>query len=177
MASVIAIDPGNKLSAFAVLVDGYPEEIGINDNTFVCDYLHYMKLRWPDAELVIEMIACYGMPVGAEVFETCLWIGRFSERWESIHPATDVHYVFRKDVKMNLCQNMRAKDPNIRQALIDRFGGKEKGIGNKKSPGPLHGAKRDIWSAIAVGVTYEDKRESDGRHGEESDTDGGADQV
>ena len=157
MGSIVAIDPGSKVSAFAVLVDGEPEDIGINDNGFVSNYLQYIKLRWPDSELVIEMIACYGMPVGAEVFETCLWIGRFSERWESTLPVTDVHYVFRKDVKMNLCQNMRAKDSNIRQALIDRYGGKEDGVGSKSNPGPLYGAKKDIWSAIAVGVTHLDE--------------------
>jgi len=168
MASVIAIDPGNKLSAFAVLVDGEPVDIGINENKNVADYLLYAKLLWPDVELVIEMIACYGMPVGAEVFETCVWIGRFAERWETTHPLSGVQYVFRKDVKMNLCHSMRAKDSNIRQALIDRFGGKEAGVGNKHSPGPLYGAKKDIWSAIAVGITYLDSVEH-GRLGASSD--------
>jgi len=163
MGDIVAIDPGNKMSAFAVMLDGDPVDIGINDNEYVVDYLHYIKLKWPEVDLAIEMIACYGMPVGSEVFDTCLWIGRFSERWESIQPATDVHYVFRKDVKMNLCNNMRAKDSNIRQSLIDRYGGKEGGVGNKKSPGPLYGVKKDIWSAIAVGITYMDTR--DGRLG------------
>ncbi|MBV8782506.1 MAG: hypothetical protein JO353_14005, partial [Phycisphaerae bacterium] len=53
----------------------------------------------------------------------------------------------------------RAKDGNIRQALIDRFGPtKERAIGKKKSPGPLYGMSGDCWSALAVAVTYADQR-------------------
>lgn len=74
------------------------------------------------------MIASYGMAVGKEVFETCVWIGRFIEiaRLRKI----EVEYIYRKDEKMNLCQSMKAKDSNIRQALIDRFGE----VGTKKNP-------------------------------------------
>lgn len=74
------------------------------------------------------MIASYGMAVGREVFETCVWTGRFIEiaRLRKI----EVEYIYRKDEKMNLCQSMKAKDSNIRQALIDRFGE----VGTKKNP-------------------------------------------
>ena len=92
-------------------------ELGIyNQNTYKID------------KLVIEMIASYGMPVGKEVFETCVWIGRFEElgRLQNI----DVEYVYRKDEKMNICHSMKAKDSNIRQALIDRFGE----VGTKRNP-------------------------------------------
>ncbi|HBC95047.1 MAG TPA: hypothetical protein DCZ10_19680, partial [Pelotomaculum sp.] len=60
--------------------------------------------------------------------------------------------VYRKDEKINLCGSMRAKDGNIRQALIDRFGI----VGTKKSPGWFYGVSKDVWAAIAVGVTYYD---------------------
>ena len=55
---------------------------------------------------------------------------------------------------MHLCGNMRARDGNIRQALLDRFGGKDRAIGRKGSYGPLHGISGDCWSALAVGVTW-----------------------
>tara|TARA_R100000808_G_scaffold24964_1_gene59947 strand:+ start:1585 stop:2124 length:540 start_codon:yes stop_codon:yes gene_type:complete len=151
-STIVAVDPGNKMSAFVVLEDGEPVDLGIHANEYFLSLLDYVSIIWPEATLVIEMIACYGMPVGAEVFDTCVWIGRFRERFHG-----PVEFVYRKDVKMNLCQSMRAKDANIRQAVIDRFGGKESGVGNKKSPGPLYGAKKDIWAAIAVGLTYMDE--------------------
>lgn len=93
--------------------------------------------------LAIEMVACYGMPVGREVFETCLWIGRFIQQWPK-----DYVLIYRKDVKVHLCHSARAKDSNIRQALIDRFGGP----GTKKAPGILYGVKTHMWAALAVAV-------------------------
>jgi hypothetical protein len=102
----------------------------------------------------IEMIASYGLPVGAEVFETCLWIGRLQERM--LLGYLDAKLIYRKDVKLHLCGTPRAKDANIRQALIDRYGGKTKAIGNKKTPGPLYGIKSHGWAALALAVTYYD---------------------
>lgn len=138
---------GNKESAY-VLIDEKtytPIEFAKIDNTqmlFKIKELNYDKL-------IIEMIASYGMPVGAEVFDTCVWIGRFIQaRKSSIY-----EYIYRKEEKMNLCQSMRAKDSNIRQSLIDRFGI----VGTKKEKGFFYGFKKDIWAAFAVGVTYLDK--------------------
>jgi hypothetical protein len=100
------------------------------------------------------MIACYGMPVGAEVFETCVWIGRFLQRWEGPYSL-----VYRREVKLHLCDSARAKDANVRQALIDRFGpGKQKAIGLKASPGPLFQIKADLWAALGVAVTFADRK-------------------
>ena len=90
------------------------------------------------------------MSVGQTVFETCVWIGRFKEIAEAQNIKVD--YIYRKDEKMNLCYSMKAKDSNIRQALIDRFGV----VGTKKNPGWFYGFKKDIWAAYAVGITYLD---------------------
>lgn len=141
---ILSIDPGNTESAYCLIDEMYqPIETGKVDN----DEMLSVVDRYQHSELVVEMVASYGMPVGATVFETCVWIGRFIEHADTIH-----HLVYRKDVKMNLCNSMRAKDSNIRQALIDRFGI----VGTKKSPGWFYGFKRDIWSAYAVGITYLD---------------------
>jgi hypothetical protein len=83
------------------------------------------------------------MAVGREVFETCVWIGRFVER------LGIVTLVYRKDVKLTICGSPRAKDANVRAALIDRLGQ----VGTKNNPGPLYGMKSHLWSALAVAVT------------------------
>lgn len=108
--------------------------------------------------LAVEMIASYGMPVGAEVFETCVWIGRFIQRWRDnplrVVRLSEVRRVTRIQVKSHLCHSARATDSNVRQALIDKYGpGKEKAIGKKATPGPLYGVAGDCWAALGVAVT------------------------
>jgi hypothetical protein len=143
---ILAIDPGEKLSAYIVLDDDY-RIIGFgkegNDKVLqtVINYYH--------DKLVIEMIASYGMPVGQEVFETCVWIGRFIQA-----STCPVELVYRKEVKLNICGNVRAKDSNIIQALKDRFGDK----GTKANKGYFYGMKADCWQAMALAVTYLDKQ-------------------
>jgi hypothetical protein len=155
MGLVLAIDPGNVQSAFVVYepgaVNGIIWDRGIAPNEVVLDYIRDRIPRGnlKPGHLAIEMIASYGMPVGAEVFQTCVWIGRFVQAWCGPHTL-----VYRKDVKLHLCGQARAKDGNVRQALIDRYGGKDKAIGTKRQPGPLHGVKADVWSALAVAVTH-----------------------
>lgn len=150
----IAIDPGPKQSAVMLYspMAGQPLEAYIKPNAWVLDYVL-------DGEysLAIEMVASYGMAVGKDVFETVLWIGRFIQANQP-RPCTKI---YRKDVKMHLCHSMRAKDANIRQALIDRYpatgGGKTPQIGTKAQPGPLYGMKSHLWSALAVAVTHADQ--------------------
>ena len=154
---VLAIDPGNTESAL-VLYDADARVVlghAKHDNETALVDLRSRTAELRDAHLAIEMIASYGMAVGAEVFETCVWIGRFVQAWWP-RPWTKV---YRREVKAEVCGDSRAKDANIRQALIDRFGpGKERAIGTKRSPGPLYGISADQWSALAVAVTFAAQR-------------------
>jgi hypothetical protein len=162
---IFAIDPGYERSALVVLEWGITitrHEVAENDS-LLCGLRRegYSSIDW----LVVEQIASFGMPVGAEVFETVFWSGRFAEAWHG-------HFerVKRHAVKTHLCGNQRAKDAHIRQALLDRFGpGKEKAVGTKKAPGPLYGLVGDEWSALAVAVTFWDaltaQRASQLKHG------------
>lgn len=148
--SVLAIDPGPTESAY-VIVDGERvTEFGFMSND---DLLYDLGFVMHKAEcLAIEGMQSFGKPVGKEVFTTCIWIGRFIERCTLSHTL-----VYRSEVKLHLCHSTRAKDPMVRQALIDRFGpGKAKAIGLKKTPGPLYGLNGHCWSALAVAVYWLD---------------------
>jgi hypothetical protein len=147
---IIAIDPGTTESA-VVIWDHLMEKIeeqAILPNKTLLDSLPDMTYR--SSWMVIEKVASYGMPVGADVFETVFWSGRFAQ---AAHGLVKVERITRQEVKMHLCHSMRAKDTNIRQALIDRYGE----VGTKKNPGKLYGISKDKWAALAVAVTYGDK--------------------
>jgi hypothetical protein len=150
---ILAIDPGNEQSAWCTFEDGTPRAFLKEPNQTLLTRMALADFRGYD--LAIEMVASYGMPVGREVFETCVWIGRFVQEWHSARLG-NYTFVYRKDVKLHLCGQSRAKDANIRQALIDRYGGRDKAIGKKSAPGPLYGISADVWSALAVAVTYAD---------------------
>lgn len=156
MSSILAIDPGPEQSAYVLLANGAVESFGLLPNEALARRLR----RDADDEfeswkqtLVIEGIASYGMPVGAETFDTCIWIGRFAEAWDG-----ERRILYRPDVKLHLCKSVRAKDSNVWQALVDRFGpGKAVAVGSKRLKGPLYGITSHMRSALAVAVTYHDQ--------------------
>ena len=152
---ILGIDPGNEQSAFALLDwDLKPKKFGIVPNNKMLSVIDGITYKRPYPAVAIEMIASYGMAVGATVFDTCVWTGRFIQE---AYPAK-VELIYRKDEKMVLCGSMKAKDGNIRQALIDRFAKHDfkNGKGTKSNPDWFHGVSKDVWAAIAVGVTYHD---------------------
>ena len=152
---ILAIDPGPTESAFVMLDDNLkPCQFDKGDNAKMLRIVKSYSNENICDHFAMEMVASYGMAVGKEVFETCVWIGRFWERSQAPYKQ----FIYRKDEKMNLCHNMRAKDSNIRQALIDRFAKHDlkNGKGTIKNPDWFHGFSKDVWQAYAVGVTYYD---------------------
>lgn len=156
---ILAIDPGTEESAFVYITKPTsPFEIAgrgkVKNEDLLRDIPGWISMS---DHFVIEMVASYGMPVGKSTFETVFWIGRF---WEAAWRARERVRLYRKaDICMHLCQSTRAKDTNIRQALIDRYG--EPGTKNK--PGLLYGISKDVWSALAIGVTYRDRLEKENK--------------
>ena len=154
---ILAVDPSNKEHTAYVFINeetyepvkfgmcGAEEMLQLLDNYFnIIDHV------------AIEMVASYGLPVGRDVFETCIFIGRMLEHIRD----GNYTYIYRKDVKLNLCGRMQGvNDSTVKQALINRFAKFDfrSGKGTKKNKDFFYGFKGDIWQAYAVGVTYLDK--------------------
>lgn len=138
MTIIIGIDPGPVEQACA-LFDSVENRV-VSVGTFKSDDL-------PDAlfkhRVAIEWIESYGMAVGQEVFRTVFQIGRMQQQ------LGPVRLIPRRDVKLTLCGSARAKDTNLRQALIDAIGE----VGTKKNPGPLYGVSGHYWAALGVAYT------------------------
>ena len=145
--TLLAIDPGLEKSGMVVLEAGRVVASGLCENG---DLLEIVKHGCQASTLAIEMIDSYGMPVGKEVFRTLIWVGRFMQAW----PRPDeVRLIERRQIKLALCGTARAKDSNVRQALIDRLGPP----GIKRAPGPTYGVTGHMWAALGVAVVAQER--------------------
>ena len=192
-ATAIAIDPGNKVSgwiAYHAHEHPNPDEPGgihiakhgVWSNKYLRKLLNLLRNEWAvrDGYVAIEKPFASGMLASNELFDTCMEIGRFKQTW--LNDKT-FHEVNRRDVKLHICGQARAKDPNVRQALIDRFGGKDKAFGGIKCkkckgkgwagrgrptcdecdgdkwehpPGPLFGVASHVWAALGIACLMAD---------------------
>ena len=153
---VMGVDPGPEESSYVVwdgkaILDKFSGPNG--------DLLWILRSsgRLPAVmeAVVFEQVESYGMAVGRDVFETVFQTGRLYQQAD--RAQHNVVLMPRREVKMHLCGQARAKDTNIRIAILDRMGGKRVAVGLKKTPGPLYGIKSHQWSALAIAITWFDK--------------------
>lgn len=140
---VLGIDPGNVDTAYCYLRGN--GEIGKFDKVSNVTLLHSFQTMVQPQHVVCEMICSYGMPAGASLFDTCVFIGQLREIF-----GPKLVLLPRLQVKLNICKTTKANDSTIRCALIDKFGPQ----GTKKAPGPTYGISADVWSALAISETY-----------------------
>jgi hypothetical protein len=147
--NVLAIDPGTTESAFVLWDGSRPLAFDKLPN----ETLLYSLPAYNGAVLVIEQIRSYGNAMGQSTIDTVFWSGRFAQAWPG-----EWHMMPRMEVKKHICHNHQAKDPNVIQALVDRFayGLPNRGKGTKKKPGFFYGFRDDIWQAFALAVTFYD---------------------
>lgn len=153
MTTLLAIDPGNQQSAYCLIDVASRRPLLFakvpNDEL--------LELIGSEDSAVVEMVASYGMAVGADVFETCVWIGRYVQKL--VFEGHEPQLVKRLPIKLHLCHSAKATDANIRQALVDRFalGEPNHGKGTKADPGWFHGFAADVWAAYALAVYAADQ--------------------
>lgn len=161
MTRILAIDPGNIQSAFVVIDTATRRPIIFDkvDNEYLRKLILLNDRSLQHNLIAIEMVESYGMAVGIEIFETCVWIGRYAEIATQI--GTPMIRTGRKPIKRWICGTTTAKDRNVTQALVDRFAPAQPnyGKGTKAAPGWFHGFHRDIWQAYALAVHTADTLE------------------
>lgn len=152
--TILAIDPGTYESGWIIIDQDY------NIKDFGVSYNHEL-LKWWNIfakidEIVIEMFAAYGMPVGKTSFDTVIFTGMFYRKCKAIEIKTEL--MTRRSVKLNMCGSVRAKDANVNQAVKDKYqpygGGKDPHKGIKSNPGPLYGVTGHVFAALALGISY-----------------------
>ena len=149
--TILAVDPGPAESGYVIYNDRIVRHGKIPNERLLAG------ISKVGAEyLVIEQIRGYGMRVGNETFDACVWCGRFGERfgWSL------THWLPRKTIVTALCNTATAGDTEIRAALAYRYGSADvkSAKGTAKKPGPLYGFANDEWSALAVAVVWQDMR-------------------
>lgn len=173
---LIGIDPGTTETAYCIIDynNKILNEVLFKDKikndavyyalkTSLKDYIKANNINHIEVLIAIEHIENHGMAVGSSTFETCYFIGELNYRLknelmynllkdiqELKTASIDTQRVYRHQEKTAICYNSRAKDSNIRQALIDTFGI----VGTKNNQGYFYGFKSDIWSSFAIAYTY-----------------------
>ncbi len=149
---IYAIDPGPKESALVILdpetktICGHNNGSNVDWFDFLRNSIYLAPEHGEEIVVVIEMVSNYGSTVGQETFETCVAIGHL----EMAAGLPNCRRITRPDIKLELLGRRRGTDSEIRQALLELFGGKD----STKKGGPLHGIKSHEWSALAVAVGW-----------------------
>jgi hypothetical protein len=88
------------------------------------------RLRVENLEaLIIETPKPRGEPSSSQLYETAIWIGRFVE---AVNNRCPWGFIFHQQTCMAVCRSSHAKEPQIRQGLIELFGGKTIARGGKR---------------------------------------------
>jgi hypothetical protein len=166
---LLSLDPGNERTGWALwsVEDGdRPSAAGDHPNAEIRQMLVMARDFCMLEQIVCEFPVPRGEQAKWQVFATCLEAGRFlqiiSDNARHVERCEIPFYLAdRSDVKVHLCRKANAKDKDVREALLNRFGGKEaaltkgtcpdcKGKGTK----PIEGKKKvrsSCWTCAGHG--------------------------
>lgn len=174
---IMAIDPGTTESAYVIIDDQYQilsaDKVG---NDVILSII--ADAPGLDAVIIEDIEPRYsstdrsaaGAVMGQSTIETIKAFGRFS--WQASLRGLMVGSIFRRDERSCLIPTKRNglpplpetapkhADGQIRASLIRRFArhDKERGRGTKANPDTFYGFRGDMWQAMAVGVTWLDRK-------------------
>lgn len=158
---VLAVDPGSEQSGYvAIDNENRPFRMGILDNQ---DFLYeFGELCSGVSGFAVERTNPYVMTtkdghpyVPKQLAQTWVFIGELKAYWDLLGEGGEVAFVGRRDaLKYVTGKGSRVGDKEMREGLIELYGGREVAVGLKKNPGPLYGVKSHIWAALGVAVTF-----------------------
>lgn len=127
---ILGIDPGPTSSGVVLACNKFQRVRVLTANKALpnVDLASYIEDASPDL-VVCEWVESFGLVVGKDVFWTVRWIGKFDQFCDQ--RGIQFKDVTRRNVKLTLCGTSTAKNKNVRQAVIDRFGGDEAIAPNK----------------------------------------------
>lgn len=119
---IVCFDPGNNLTGWCV----YSIENKVlfyknkEDNLEVIEKFKEFFQKYNILQVGIEYPSSYGMSVGQSLYDTCTFVGILIQisKDNNINPEL----VFRKSVKMFLCNSVRAKDAEVNLRVREYFG-------------------------------------------------------
>lgn len=153
---VIAIDPGPETSGYVEASFRGTTLLNIriaaseHPNAEILQSLRFRpgELRNPNVIVACEWIANMGMPAGESLFTTARYVGRFEQAAKAAGITDDRFLLLKRtDIKLAICGSARAKDANVRQALLDLYP-----KGRKRDPGLTYRVGGHAWQALAVAV-------------------------
>lgn len=143
--TIYAIDPGPTHSGFVAFSLDTNSVIG--SEVAIANAVALDWFRKADPQHFIfacESIEALYAHVGKETVRTIRFCGAIEEAVTS--RGGSIHMLSPQEVKKHVCGTASAKDPAVRQALIDKLGAP----GTKKAPGPTYGVSKHAWRALAV---------------------------
>lgn len=110
----------------------------------------------PGDVFAFEQFAPFAQSLDDGAMRTIFETGRLVER-VSGRPGVRLVGIRRQHVKLHLVGVARCGDPQVRSAIIERYGPtRELAMGTRKEPGPLRGISGHHWAALAVALTAAD---------------------
>jgi hypothetical protein len=119
MPLIIAIDPGNKISAYLEWDGTQIYKACITTNGQIVTLLESSQAEY----LFIEKLANMGQVIGREILDTAFWSGRFYQVWEKkkadIITDIDDTMILRTTIKKH---HGVTNDSGMRKCLIEKYG-------------------------------------------------------
>lgn len=151
--TIIGIDPGPTTSGMAKYDTETKRVIWAKpdaDNEYVLNVIRSFEYNGATSQIACESIEALYAHVGKETIRTIRFVGRIEEACfrHVLAIGFESYFLSPQEVKKRVCGTSAAKDPAVRQALIDTLGPQ----GTKKDPGPTYGVSKHAWRALAVAV-------------------------